>query len=227
MNTSEQINEIAPALVKVQGDMVAIKDADNPFFKSKYAPLDEILKSVRPTLEANGLTVIQSMDTVEKMITCTTRILHASGQWIDSTLSLAADKPTPQGFGSAATYVRRYGICAALSISTPNEDDDGNKAEENEAKAKAKAEKARIAKEKQDKLNAYKATVAGKLGAYDIEILHEVFGNHGYTSDSDDINEWIDDVVGQVNSQAKLKAIGVAVKEEQDKLTNGAGNAAD
>jgi len=219
MKTSENIDKISPALVAVQDEMIAIKDKNNPFFKSKYAPLDEILKSVRPTLKANGLTVIQSMDTDGSVINCTTRILHTTGQWMDSTLSLVADKPTPQGFGSAATYARRYGICAALSIATPNEDDDGNKAEENEAKQKAKREKeAKIAKDAKE-FEEYKVKVVPKLANYPRDILEAAFEAHAYTSDKEDVIEWLEDVVGQTVSKYKLKQIGVSVKEAADKAT--------
>lgn len=216
MNTSDKIDIISAALVSVQEEMIAIKDADNPFFKSKYAPLDEILKSVRPSLKEKGLTIVQSMESADSNLVCTTRVLHESGQWIDSTMSLRADKPTPQGFGSAATYARRYGICAALSISTPNEDDDGNKAEEAGEKAKAKATKEAEKKKSAEALDSYKGKVLVKLAAYNPDDLREAFSNSGYESSADDFDIWIGDVVAQVNSRAKLDAIGVAVKEKSN-----------
>jgi hypothetical protein len=216
MNTSDKIDIIAPALVEVQSEMVAIKDANNPFFKSKYAPLDEILKSIRPALKENGLTVIQSMDTDGNKVNCTTRILHTSGQWIDSMLALVTDKPTPQGFGSAATYARRYGLCAALSISTPNEDDDGNKAEENGAKQKAKRDKQDAADKKVAELVKYKDRVTEKLVAYDPEIIRKVFDDSGYASSEVDFGAWLADVVGQVDSKYKLDGLGKAVRDEND-----------
>jgi len=233
MNTSVELDKISPALVAVQEEMVAIKDASNPFFKSKYAPLDEIQKSIRPTLKANGLTVVQSVDTEgailqtkdergkvsEKGLSiCTTRIIHESGQWIESTLALYADKATPQGFGSAATYARRYGICAALSIATPNEDDDGNKAESATQKRKDAEAKQKVADDKTAKLDAHKAKVSEKLRVYAPEIIAEVFENSGYTSEHTEIVDLIEDLVAQVNSIAKLNTIGSAIKEGQEHL---------
>lgn len=212
MNTSQEIDKIAPALVDVQNEMIAIKDASNPFFKSKYAPLDEILKSIRPALQGAGLTVVQSITAEECKITCITRIMHKSGQWIDASMALNADKATPQGFGSAATYVRRYGICAALSIATPNEDDDGNKAEDATKRRKDDEAKQRAVDEKKAVLNAHREKVKAALDAYDPVIILEVFENHGYQSECDDKGALINELVNQVNSGAKLNTIGVAIK---------------
>jgi len=218
MNMSNEIDKIAPALIEVQDSMIAIKDADNPFFKSKYAPLDEILKSIRPALKNNGLTVIQSMETQDKTLNCTTRIMHKSGQWIDSTLSLSADKATPQGFGSAATYVRRYGICAALSISTPNEDDDGNKAETSAEKAKAKAAE----KKKQDaynaKLNDHKDNWRDGLLTLDLAALQHAFEADGFVSDHTDKEAALEDLLSQVNQLTKLKNIKERAKKKHIEL---------
>lgn len=222
MNMSENIDKIAPAIVEVQDSMVAIKDADNPFFKSKYAPLDEILKSIRPALKKNGITVIQSMETQDKTLNCTTRIMHKSGQWIDSTLSLSADKATPQGFGSAATYVRRYGICAALSISTPNEDDDGNKAETSAEKAKAKAAE----KKKKDiyaaKLNDHKMNWREGLLTLELEALVFAFGADGYVTEKEGKEAALDDLLSQVDQLTKMKNIKELAKKKHAEITSAA-----
>ena len=216
MNTSESIDKIAPALVEVQEDMVAIKDKNNPFFKSKYAPLDEILKSVRPTLKKNGLTVIQGMQSMEKSVVCTTRIMHKSGQWIDSEMPSQVDKQTPQGFGSAATYARRYGLCAALSISTPLEDDDGNKAEEDNARQKAKQEKeAKLLQEAKD-LEVYRKKTIPKFAAYEVATVKKCFEDRGHTSEKENDVDWLEDVIWMVPSIYQLKQIGKAVKDASE-----------
>jgi len=216
MNTSPELDKISPALVAVQEEMSVVKSADNPFFKSKFAQMEAILHVIRPTLKASGLTVVQSVDAEGTLVRCTTRIIHESGQWIDSILALNADKATPQGFGSAATYARRYGICAALSIATPNEDDDGNKAEDATNKRKDAEAKQRVADDANAKLDAHKAKVAEKLRAYAPEIIAEIFENSGYTSEHTEIVDLIEDLVAQVNSIAKLNTIGAAIKEAQE-----------
>lgn len=127
--SSEQINELATALAKAQG---AMKNAEmnktNPHFKSKYADLAAVREATIPALSANGLAIIQFTEAVNAGMLLHTRLLHASGQWIDSSYVLAADLTKPQSLGSAITYGRRYGWVAMCGIAS-EEDDDGNAAQ--------------------------------------------------------------------------------------------------
>jgi hypothetical protein len=138
VNKSESIKEIAAALSKFQAEIENPKNtADNPFFKSKYAPLNDILNLARPLLAKHGLSVLQSPSGDGERIVITTMLMHLSGEWIElDPLILKADKITAQGAGSAITYGRRYALSALLGISS-EDDDDGNGAE---PKAKAKTQ---------------------------------------------------------------------------------------
>jgi hypothetical protein len=131
MKTSEQINEIATALSKAQGEMTpAVKDAANPFFKSKYSDLNSINSVIKAPFSKYGLTILQDVTTAEKSVSVTTTLMHTSGQWIEfSPMTLPVSKPDIQGFGSAITYARRYAICSSLCIASSEDsrlDDDGN-----------------------------------------------------------------------------------------------------
>jgi hypothetical protein len=128
MRYSEQISEIAAALSKAQGAMqAAIKDSINPAFRSKYADLAASVEAARKPLADNGLAVIQEAVRVDSGIAVSTRILHASGQWIDfDALVIPLAKADAHGIGSATTYGRRYSLGAALGLVA--EDDDGNAA---------------------------------------------------------------------------------------------------
>lgn len=212
MNMSEKINEIAPALVAAQEGMTATKDKENTFFNSKYATLDEILISIRPALKENDMTVIQTMETAEVLVTCVTRIMHKSGQFIDSTFSLKVDKTTPQGYGSAVTYARRYGLCAALSISTPDEDDDANGAEKATEKA---LEKDAVAA----KLKRFTGSALPKFMAFDVMAVQQAFEDSGYVSDLDEQEPMVADLIKQANSIEKLTTIGLRAKELDDEIT--------
>lgn len=128
MKTSDQINDLAAALAKAQGQMeAASKDSTNPHFKSKYADLASVWSVCRKPLSDNGLSVIQGAEAGDGGLLVTTRLMHASGQWMQSDLLLNPTKNDPQGVGSAITYGRRYGICAMVGI-VADEDDDGNAA---------------------------------------------------------------------------------------------------
>ena len=126
MQTSEQINELAAALAKAQGVMrTATKDSDNPFFHSKYADLASIIEVLRIPFADNGLCIVQGIEADEMSVTTTTRVIHSSGQWIESALTLKPTKHDPQGVASAATYGRRIGLQALTGVAA-DLDDDGN-----------------------------------------------------------------------------------------------------
>jgi hypothetical protein len=128
MNKSESIKELAGALAKAQGEIKgALKDQNNPFFKSKYADLGSVVEAIRAPLSKHGLSYVQLTEPTEKdEVRVETVILHASGEWIGSVLALPVSKADAQGFGSALTYARRYGLSAAFGVAP--EDDDGNAA---------------------------------------------------------------------------------------------------
>jgi hypothetical protein len=134
MTTSESITAIAPALIKAQGQMVGIsKTGNNPAFRSKYITLDAILDAVRPILTANGLVLMQGhVDNLSHegrivAITIESLIVHSSGEWISTTVTIPVTKQDAHGLGSALTYGRRYSVSALLAISA-DEDDDANTA---------------------------------------------------------------------------------------------------
>lgn len=135
MQKSDSIKNLAVALAKFQSEIENPKNTvDNPFFKSKYAPLNDVLNVVRPLLSKHGLSVIQSPGGDGQNISINTMLIHESGEWIEfDPLVLKAEKMTPQGAGSAVTYGRRYSLSAVLGISS-EDDDDGNHASNNKNK---------------------------------------------------------------------------------------------
>ena len=133
MKTSTSIGAIAPALVAAAAELQPVaKDAINPAFRNKYATLDAIMDQVRPVLAKHGLAVLQTgtaPETVDGRLTSVgieTMLLHKSGEWIASSVTLPVEKLTAQGAGSAISYGRRYGLSAILGLTA--DDDDGNAA---------------------------------------------------------------------------------------------------
>ena len=126
MRTSESIAELAKALATAQGEMKNAKlNKVNPHFKSRYADLAEIRDTVTPALTRHGLSVAQGTDMTESGLVVVTRLMHLSGQWIESRYPIAIDKP--QAMGSAYTYAKRYSLAAMCNIAA-DEDDDANAA---------------------------------------------------------------------------------------------------
>jgi hypothetical protein len=143
VNHSEQLNEIALALSKAQGMFinppknrdvtVAMKTGGT--YKFSYATLDSIMDSIRKPLSDNGLALVHALTSDEQGPVCETRLIHASGQWISCWVPIiVAEGANAQGWGSAITYARRYGLCSLLAIAA-DEDDDSNAACGNTATA--------------------------------------------------------------------------------------------
>lgn len=129
MKLSENIANLAAALAKFQAEVIdPTKDENNPFFKSKYVPLDGLIAAVRPVLTKHGLSYLQFPSGDGQNVTVTTVLLHESGEYIESDpFTLRAAKVDAQGAGSAVTYARRYSLSAILGVAW-QEDDDGNAA---------------------------------------------------------------------------------------------------
>ena len=138
MNQSESIANLAIALSIVQGKLThAIKDSNNPFFKSKYADLESVWDSCRSLLSENGLAVMQFPgEYYDGTMHLTTILTHKSGEWIGQDMSVPVTKPDAQGAGSALTYMRRYALAAVVGV--VQADDDGNAASAPKPVVKAK-----------------------------------------------------------------------------------------
>jgi hypothetical protein len=160
MERSEQINELATALSKAQGMMEgAIKDSRNPHFNSKYADLASCWDAIRGPLSSNGLSVVQFLSSVDGGVSCQTMLMHSSGQWMSSDFFIPVDKTNAHGYGSAATYSRRFSLQAICGIAPV--DDDGNAA---------------AAAEPQKRINPLENAMAGEpeLAPEVMEVLKEL-----------------------------------------------------
>jgi len=116
------------ALVGFQSECPAVKkSADNPFFKSKYATLDAIQHHIQPYLTKHGLVIVQKNITNEHGLYVMTDVIEAgSGELISSVFPIIVQKNTPQEYGSAVSYAKRYSLSGLLNLIIADEDDDGN-----------------------------------------------------------------------------------------------------
>ena len=125
MKQSESITDLATALCLAQAEMGgAIKDSNNPFFKSSYADLTSVIKVIKEPFAKYGLSFVQLPVTSAggNGVGVSTMLMHKSGQWLQGEYLLPMDKVTPQGAGSAITYARRYALQSLVGI--PSVDDD-------------------------------------------------------------------------------------------------------
>ena len=130
MNKSESIVKLAEALSAAQGEMPPVKfNATNPFLKNKYADLGALIETAQPIMAKHALAVSQLVYSEEDKIGVETVLMHASGEYISTTLSMAMvdekGKSSAQVAGSIITYLRRYSLAAILGMYA-DEDGDGN-----------------------------------------------------------------------------------------------------
>jgi hypothetical protein len=118
---------IAEALSAAQAELTdPPKDSTNPHYKSRYADLATVLKTVRPVLARHGIALVQTTDILDGTLVLVTRLL-----WRDEEIlgryPVQPVKADPQGLGSAMTYARRYALQAIVGVAA-DDDDDGNAA---------------------------------------------------------------------------------------------------
>ena len=118
---------LAGALAKAQAEMgKALKHNTNPAFRSKYADLGSVMDACLPALNKHGIAVVQpTVDDADGRYVETV-LLHESGETLRCRVPLIVQKNDMQGYGSAVTYARRYGLMCMAGIAP--EDDDGNAA---------------------------------------------------------------------------------------------------
>jgi len=130
MNKSDSIGNLAAALALAQGAMAPAKmDATNPFLKNKYADLGSVIQAAKGPLTLNGLSYTQHPSIEAETITVTTLLMHKSGEWIESAITLPIEDKKglsqAQAMGAVITYLRRYSLSAILGVYA-DEDTDGN-----------------------------------------------------------------------------------------------------
>jgi hypothetical protein len=119
---------IAAALARAQMNMgKALKQSANPAFRSKYADLGNVMDACLPALNEAGIALIQPTGEDDHGRFVETILIHGeSGESLSCRVPLIVAKNDMQGYGSAVTYARRYGLMAMAGIAP--EDDDGNAA---------------------------------------------------------------------------------------------------
>jgi len=215
MDKSETIIELAKALAKAQAQIKpAVKDSENPHFRSKYADLSSVWDACRKPLTDNGLSVVQMpVDApTPDSVALTTLLLHTSGEYISSTVSAPLTKKDAQGIGSALTYLRRYALSAIIGV-VADDDDDGNAASRPHTNGKAT-----YTPQEQSHANGNGSSTQAKATEKQIKMLFGIWKNQNYDGD---LKEWIATTFGCGISELTVKQASEAIEALQpDKVTN-------
>lgn len=135
MEAKKAEREFAEAFVKLQAEMPAVK-AERPVPGSNgtvrycFAPLEDIMRQVRPSLQKHGFTVTFSSQADDKRIIQTCTLAHTGGHSRTNAFAARIGRGPPgctdtQADGAAATYAKRYSLCDALGIVVEHLDTDG------------------------------------------------------------------------------------------------------
>jgi hypothetical protein len=128
---SSEIADLFGALAKAQASYDTLEKTKTAQVESRrtgakfsytYATLADTIGATR-ALHENGIAVLQIPTFNGETVSVTTLVGHASGQWIESTISAAPVEITVQSIGSTITFLRRYSRQAISGIAP--EDDDG------------------------------------------------------------------------------------------------------
>jgi hypothetical protein len=106
------------------------KTETNPFYKSKYFDINQVVEALEPLLQENKLILLQPIEdhqVISKIIDI------ESGETVSSSLPLS-DYKDPQKTGSEITYYRRYTLQSLLGLQAA--DDDANGASQTDANQK-------------------------------------------------------------------------------------------
>jgi hypothetical protein len=125
---SQSIAKLAAAMNAAQAEIGnALRDSENPFFKSHYADLASVREAYQPAFTKHGLALVQMPYAKDGRVGVETMLMHSSGEWIKAGADVKPVKDDPQSYGSAVTYLRRYSAAAFAGLAT--EDDDGEGAQ--------------------------------------------------------------------------------------------------
>ena len=194
ITSSAELGELATALAKAQGE---IKDAEklseNSFLDATFADLSSNLKEIRPVLSKHGLSFVQfPSQEHEGHVTLTTRLLHASGQWLQDSMTMPVQaKNAAQGSGVVISYMRRYVIAAVVGVSQV--DPDGEQGKLGAVKPKEPTELPWYNTAKEDKARIIKALEDGSTASV---IIAQLRKKHRVSKESAAIIEGYDNVEG-------------------------------
>jgi len=117
--------KLAAALVKARSNITnPERDKKGVFAGHKYAALENVLDEVQPHLQAEGVILMQDIQTARGGLRAINLFIHESGAVFKTKgplIPVIDNKPGTSG--GAATYAKRYALLAALGIEADADQD--------------------------------------------------------------------------------------------------------
>jgi len=221
-------DKLIAALIEAQKAIThASKDGKNPYFKSDYATLEEVITTVKPPLNDNGV-MFQQVCHPSDVGVCVETVFYGHGAELRTgQFTVPADKRDPQGFGSALTYAKRYSLSMACGIGHQKDDD---------------AETAMIKRKKTDQIYVAPKVTPKELDALvatDTKAVYKIMKNatliqactgesgfleecrkHLGNPDNDACRQMYSDTKGYITEALKNSPDGSAIKNSFNQLIN-------
>lgn len=211
LKKSESIQNLSKAMAEFQKSIKQpLKDANNPFFKSQYVPLENVVEAITETGSPLGISFMQFASSDETgSIEVATLVMHSTGEYIEfPPVRMKPESNKPQAVGSAITYAKRYALSAIFGI-TSDKDDDGNEAtglnKQVEKQPKQQAKQQQTQDDATVKIEKY-WTELEKLGVDVTEVKK-------YLCDKHKVGKLVDIPVSQLLRELKV----IYVKKSKDK----------
>ena len=161
----DNIQEVAAALVAAQAELSnppKSKMVRGSKYSYTYADLADVIDIVRPVFSKHGLSILHLMQKDSADYILIARILHKSGQSIDSVFPVPSGL-TAQEMGSWMTSMRRYSTCN-MAFMAGETDEDGKTASDSQQTIEAeKVNNAKIALEELKKKGLMKSAYTGEV----------------------------------------------------------------
>jgi ERF superfamily len=225
VRTSPNCGALIEALAAAQGEFPlidkkhtgSVKGEDKngrPYtYDYKYADLADVLAAVRPVLASHKLAVLQPTYMTGNNLILATRLMHASGEWMESEYPVSQIGAKHQQMGGALTYARRYALCAMLGIAAEEDKDGEAAAEPNRVRARVIQRPSRQERP-QEPLSPVPAMKDAIAKAKTLEVLEHIETNPKFEDDfaklSDAEKEDVRDAI-----TAQRERLSVPVPQDQ------------
>ncbi len=133
MRTSTTTAELSKALAAAQGEFppiekdktVTVQKKTGGQYTFKYAELSSIIAATHKIMAKHGLSILSAPVASPEGMVLTTRLSHASGEWVEGDFPLTVGVERVQDLGAQLTYFRRYAMTGLLNVSTDDDVDGG------------------------------------------------------------------------------------------------------
>ena len=120
MKLYKKIREVQKSIGKMT------KGKTNPFYKSKYFDINDLLEKLDPCFNEQKIVVIQPLDSIDAKPAIRTKVIDLESDAEISFVTILPDNLDAQKMGGAITYYRRYSLQSLFCLQA--EDDDANTA---------------------------------------------------------------------------------------------------